>query len=481
MPSERPNILFVVLDTVRARSLSLYGASHNPDVTLSRLAADGDLYTTAIAPSAWTLPSHVSMFTGELPSEHGATGPAASLDPGGSLPQRLAAAGYQTFGASANPFIGSKNSFADAFDEFCHLIPTPTTRLFERGNDALDLARNIDATGLGKLPVAGRRIAATDAPIRTATNLLWYQLSRRQSSRERRNRALSGGTEITRELTQFFHRTDGPFFAFANYMEAHRPYCAPKSYIEQYYPDDIDIDPDDVDLDPWAHILGVDEHTAAEIRAAKALYTAAIAYLDDQIELLLDEMDNAGIRENTIVVVTSDHGEAFGERGRLDHNCLYQPVTHVPLIIDHPGRGHSETTRPVSLRSLYPTLLHAAGIDDADGSSLFAHEATKEPVVSQYLDLHVKYLDRRFETERVDPYRERLQSSFSSTHQLLVGERGTEELLSMNGRAKPIKGKEQIREQLRMGIPSFKDTTLSQADSNSGPDKEMLRSLGYLE
>jgi arylsulfatase A-like enzyme len=478
---ETPNVLFVVLDTVRAQSLSLYGATHTPDSNLSRLADNGELYTTAIAPSAWTLPSHVSMFTGQLPSQHGVTSPAASLDNDGSLPRRLAGAGYQTFGASANPFIGGRNGFKNVFDEFRHVIPTPTTSVFEAGDDAAALARSIDSTGVEKISSAGRQAISADAPIRTTLNLVWYQLSRRRSERQRDGQQLSGGTEITRELVQFFKRTDDPFFAFGNYMEAHRPYCAPERYVEQYYPNDIDIDPESVELDPWSHILGVDEHTDTEIRAAEGIYTAAIAYLDDQIQSLLNGLDDAGVRENTIIIVTSDHGEAFGEHGRLDHNCLYQPVTRVPLIIDHPERHQAVTSRPVNLRSLYPTILEAAGITDVDGTSIFADSITDAPVVSQYLELHIKALERRFDAEIIAPYRERIQSSFSSTHQLLVGEDSSDELLSMDEHAEPVSDIEPIREQLRAVIPAFPDEKSAQLAAGDGPDEEILRSLGYLE
>jgi hypothetical protein len=135
----------------------------------------------------------------------------------------------------------------------------------------------------------------------------------------------------------------------------------------------------------------------------------------------------------------------------------------------------------VNLRSLYPTLLRLAGINDVGGVSLFDQSAPANPVVSQYLELHVKELARRFDAETLAPYRERLQSSFSSTHQLLVGEDGLEELLSRDEGGESVDDEDAVRKQLRATIPPFENATTSRQAVDGGPDEEMLRSLGYLE
>lgn len=480
MARPSPNILFVVLDTVRAKSLSLYGPEEDPGTNLDQLGTGGRTYTRAVAPSAWTVPSHASMFTGRLPSEHNVTSPDARLDPAESLPRRLADVGYTTFGASANPFIGPRNGFADAFEEFHHVVPTPTTHLFEGGCDALAVARGVDETGLQKLPAIASRVARGPAPLRTGGNLLWYKLSQHRSRLERERQSLSGGPKITDAISTFIRRKNLPFFAFANYMEAHGPYCAPDEYVDRFYPDDAELEPEEIELDPWQHMLGVDKHSDAEIEASRGLYRAAIAYLDDQVASLLETLESAGIREETIVVVTSDHGEAFGERGRLDHNCLYQPVTRVPLVVDHPERAPAEVSTPVSLRSLYSTLLDAADIESDAGPTL-SDTSDDDPVLSQYFGLHVKNLKRRFDPEQLRPFTERFQSAFTPEFQLLVGDRDTEELLPMDGSVQPVAGNEATRERLRSMLPPFPDSESQDTSSAGGPDEELLRSLGYIE
>ena len=472
------NVLFVVLDTVRAKSLSSYESSHRIDNCLQEVADRGEMYTNAIAPSAWTLPSHVSMFTGQLPSEHGVISPSDQLESDESLPLLLEEAGFDTFGISANPFIGSRNGFSEVFAEFQHVVPTPTTRAFEKGGDALTIVRSVNETKTTKIHAIASQIAQSEAPLRTGANLLWYKLSQIRARRRRERQDLTWGPEITESLSQFFHSASPPFFAFANYMEAHRPYCAPQKYIHRFFPDDVGIDPEEVELDPWAHILGVEKHTDEEIRAARGLYRAAIAYLDDQLRQLLDALEEAGIRNETLVVVTSDHGEAFGERGRLDHNCLYQPVTRVPLILDHPSREPAEVSTPVSLCQLFPTVLEVAGINGFEGRTLF--EKPPDAVCSQYLDLHVKDLRKRFDKEKLDPFTKRLQSAFNREFQFLLDDQGADELIPLDGSVQPITGRESVRDELAQYLPEFEEVIHSTPESE-GPDEELLRSLGYIE
>jgi arylsulfatase A-like enzyme len=159
--------------------------------------------------------------------------------------------------------------------------------------------------------------------------------------------------------------TTRPYFAFLNYFDAHAPYLPPEPFARRFRPVRPRGDLESRALDAWS---------PAEISELADAHDGAIAYLDDQIGRLVDELDRRGGLANTIVVITADHGEQLGEHGLLDHaNSLYLPLLHVPLIIVAPRGVPPGMRRPesVSLRDLAATLLDLTG----SGTSGFPGES----------------------------------------------------------------------------------------------------------
>ena len=327
-----PNILFLVLDTVRAASLSLYGLPRPTSPTLERLGRDGVVFDQALAPAPWTLPSHASMFTGRWPHEL-STGWFRPLDGRDStLAEALAARGYRTGGFVAN------------------LIYTDHEKGLARGFQRYE-----------------------DFPLGLATLLRSCTLTRRLSD-TRAFRRLLGTDEVlgrkhAAEVNAEFlawQATTGPrpFFAFLNYFDAHDPYLPPRDWFRRIAGHDR---PDD--LSPFRRRGMAGRHAgmpAVEVQLERDAYEAAIAWLDDEIRQLLERLDARGVLANTIVVVTSDHGEEFGEHGVYLHgHTLFRQAVHVPLLVWAPGRAPAgrRVERPVSLRDLPATLLEftAAG------------------------------------------------------------------------------------------------------------------------
>jgi arylsulfatase A-like enzyme len=153
--------------------------------------------------------------------------------------------------------------------------------------------------------------------------------------------------EVSREFLDWLDEVDDrPFFAFLNYFDAHAQYYAPAKFRQPYHSDNDDLD----------------------------AYDAAIGYLDDELGKLFAELERRGVLDNTIVVVTSDHGEAFGEHGLWTHgNSLYEIELHVPLIVRHPATVPAGIRVPgfVSLRNLPATLTDlTGGPAEFQGSSL---------------------------------------------------------------------------------------------------------------
>ena len=336
-----PNVLLIVLDDVRAASLSLYGHVRPTTPNLERLARRGVVFTEARSTAPWTLPSHASMMTGRWPHEL-SVGPDLPLD--GTFPtlaEALGRVGYATAG-----FVG--NTY------YCHTM-YGMDRGFARyedvyANQTVSLFETVRSSGLGR-----RVIQALGYPIRYAV-----EENANRKSAEMLNRDVLGWLA---------GRPAGePFFVFVNYYDAHTPYV-------------IHGDPDSrfgLAALPMAQHREIDRRFL-DLAAGKPLpaddsrgrivddgytlyqdsYESCIAYLDRQVGLLVDEIDRRGLLENTLVIVTSDHGEQLGERGLLGHGLsLYRREVHVPLLVIPPSRSSSARTvhEPVSNREIPATV-----------------------------------------------------------------------------------------------------------------------------
>jgi arylsulfatase A-like enzyme len=162
------------------------------------------------------------------------------------------------------------------------------------------------------------------------------------------------------------NRPARPFFAFLNYFDVHEPYDPPPPFDTMY--------------DPVGDLIwrqkGQDttDYTPHELEQLRARYDGAIAYLDDQLGQLLQEMSSRGALENTVVIITSDHGEALGEHGGIGHFGLQWRTLHVPLVVldPHGGPAGRRVEVPVSLRDLPATIADLVNLDDSPfpGTSL---------------------------------------------------------------------------------------------------------------
>jgi len=309
-----PNVLLIILDTVRASSMSLYGHYRPTTPFLERWAGRGVVFSNAISPSSWTLPAHASLFTGRWPHELTA-GLGVPLDrtyP--TLAEIMAERGYQTAGFSANWGNASES--------------TGLARGFLRYED---------------FPVGWGRFLVSSWSAKWLANRI-FPLSRPewqlqgQTARQNSNDFLGWWAEADQ---------DRPFFAFLNYMDAHAPYASPPEYRERFPSDQPVIQPTTERMD------------SALLEGTRAAYDASIAYLDAELERLFALLEADGAMANTVVVVTSDHGEQFGEHGLMDHgNSLYEPLIRVPLVVVFPPGLPAGATvdASVTTRDLAATL-----------------------------------------------------------------------------------------------------------------------------
>jgi arylsulfatase A-like enzyme len=323
-----PNVLLIVMDTVRYESLSLHGYNRDTSPNLVRLAKRGVRFEQARTPAPWTLPAHASMFTGRWPHELnvGEDRPLDSTHP--TLAEFFVSRGYVTSGFIANTyFCNSWYGLGRGFDRYEDFDDDETT---------VTLAETFRCSALGRrlMGFAGM-VSGGSRPRKDAARI--------------NHDFLSWVSEQEQE-----HR---PFFAFLNYFDAHTPYLLPDG-IDRHFglrpegPADLEI------LRLWNE-RPKQNVTQREATLVHDAYDDCIAYLDDQLGKLFDELERRGMLINTLVIVTSDHGEQLGEHGIFGHGkSLYAQEVRVPLLIIPPGgmTAGMSVRDPVSLRDLAATV-----------------------------------------------------------------------------------------------------------------------------
>ena len=310
--ARRPNVVLISLDTLRPDHLGCYGGSKEVSPRLDALAAQGLRFSQAYSVSSYTLPSHASMLTGQYPAVHGAVDRRDHLDPSCSpfLARLLADAGYVTAAFTGGGYVSPTYGFAEGFDRYS--VNDPVWALDElRG-------RMLLATGEER---NGERASAKLALLRRyAAPMIASWIERQQ---------------------------DGvPFFLFLHTYIAHN-YAPDKQRLEQFgLLGEQDLQ------EPFTHHKDRDRYNdggpfpegAEALRASLrkeylAYYDATIAMADEFVGGVLDALERAGLARDTIVIVTSDHGEEFGEHAFFGHGeTLFEAAVRVPLIARLPER-----------------------------------------------------------------------------------------------------------------------------------------------
>ena len=346
LPSAPPgarNAVLIVWDTVRAYNLPTHLYPRPTAPNLERWARQGVRYQVAVAPTSWTYPSHTCFLTGRWPSQLNSQWDLVLDSPDPTLAEYLTSRGYQTAGFSANTnYLTYETGLDRGFTHFEDYPLTPQS-FFGR-----------TAPGFW---ILNRIIGQTDFYM-----LKWFFI------RSRDARAINDG--FLAWLPR--RRPDRPFFAFLNYYDAHAPY-----FPSPRHPARFGVGP----KSPRDYRLLYKFHEATksiklpvrDIAMARDCYDDCIAFLDEQLGKLLEELKRQGLLDNTLVIITSDHGEAFGDHGLFGHgNSLYLDEIAVPLVMLCPGAPAGRVVdAAVSLRDLPATVLDLLGL--ADGSPLPGH------------------------------------------------------------------------------------------------------------
>jgi arylsulfatase A-like enzyme len=361
-PADRPNVLWIVWDTVRSDRLSVYGYDRPTTPFLERWAEDARVFENCLSTAGSTTPSHASMFTGLLPSEHGTYHTSRMLpDRLDTIAELLGGAGYQTYLFAANPHISEKQNFQQGFD------------VHEHPWDARYREEAI-------------RIVASKVPANDRSSDLPAKL---ESGELKPWNIKAAGELAHRGVLEWLNarEPERPWFAFLNYMEAHIPYIPSLEFREAMVPAAQVARSFEIDNRPvarWAYNFELHEFTEEELEILGAVYDAALLELDGMLERLLTDLEGRGLLENTIVILASDHGEHLGEHHLLDHQfALYDPILRVPLIVHYPARfAAGRESSPVVHYDIFPTLLELCGVEppaelDSHAVSLLAPESDR--------------------------------------------------------------------------------------------------------
>lgn len=316
-----PNVLLIGIDTLRADHLPVYGYTAGRTPYIDALARGGIRYARAFAQASWTRPAFATIFTGLYPSSHGAMHKADLLpDRVDTLAELLQRAGYRTVGFPNNANISPAFHFQQGFDEYHYLEPA----LFFGADDVAS-----QLTLYNGLRLVRERFFAGHVDVDN-----YYHPAERVTDAAIRWLDDAGAST--------------PFFLFVHYMDPHDPY-----FVHPY------------DGEAFARVST--PNPAPELAARfRTLYDGEIAYLDEHLGRLLDALRRTGRYDDTLIVLTADHGEEFHEHGGWWHGTtLYDEQIHVPLIVKpvgaaSQGRVAEELAMSVDIA---PTVLAAARLD----------------------------------------------------------------------------------------------------------------------
>jgi arylsulfatase A-like enzyme len=313
------NVLLISIDSLRADHVGCYGYGRETTPEIDQLASEGTVFANHVSTTSWTLPAHISLFTGQEISVHGVATDGFSLHPAvPTLAESLRAAGYRTAAFCSSPYMNP------AFG-------------FDRG---FDLYHNIDT----------EKEDFVDTVLPSET----------ERDRVHRETTSPRITELAENWLE--ENASEPFFLFLHFWDPHYDYDPPPPYDRIFNPGYTgDIDGRNYIHNDRVH-PGMDPEDLEQIIA---LYDGEIAFTDRHLGMVLDKLKELDLYDRTLIIVTGDHGDEFFEHGNKGHRLtLYEEVIRVPLVISLPGKenqaGRVETT--AGIIDIAPTILDRLGV-----------------------------------------------------------------------------------------------------------------------
>lgn len=318
------HVILITVDTLRADVLSCYNHQSASTPNIDQLASDGILFTKAISPAPWTLPSIASIMTGLSPSVHMATSLSSKLpDNLPTLAEYMRDAGYFTVAIGSNDMLKSRSNISQGFLKYNIFSQSPGNTFGERLLNRL--------SSVIRLPNTFLLNASTDDLTNLASNWL-------KSTDEK------------------------DFFLWVHYFDPHSPYSPPANYLPKKEPPPAigASSPRLLKVRSGFLVLSL-----AERKWIKDLYNSEVHYVDDNIGRLISTLKRLNLYNESLIIFTSDHGEEFWEHGGFEHgHTLYNELLWVPLIIKLPmSVSNRQISEAVSIQRIMPTILDLCKID----------------------------------------------------------------------------------------------------------------------
>ena len=430
--SSRPNIVLLTVDALRADHVTSYGYDRETTPVLDEFAQDGLRFTHAFSPSSHTREAIPAILTGCY-SDVCVDGSYSLIET--SISEVLTDAGYTTGAFHSNPYISPAYGYDKGFNVFDDDLHFSNYKFITLAQRALDKLRN---------------------------------------------RHYADAETITNRALSFVRSATEPFFLWVHYMDPHGPYCPPISYQESYHSDTVSQKRASR-MYKRAAVSDPDSITKAERHEMMNLYDGEIRYTDDQIGALLDGLRDLDVLYESIVLISSDHGDAFGERGFYGHpRRLDLELVHVPLLVWESNCSPMVVEDPVSTLDILPTILDSVEPtrskdgDELSGVSLYKHMEASEPdrlVFSQVRSEDGTH--RRFSARSIDGARFiEWKVDFDSNEYEIVDEwgDGSDELAR------------QVRQHSQRRINNASKTEQQPVDTeDSARIEQRLEALGYKE
>ncbi len=465
--NKAPNVILISIDTLRADHLSCYGYNRESTPNIDRLASAGLRFSNAISTAVWTPPAHASMLTGVNPTQHGVLHQNKLRPNIQTIGEHLQKQGYQTAGFVNNSQVGELVGLDRGHTDFFEVWKGYSKhQVYQKAKLKIKTASGYADHGAA------------------ATNKLVYKWLNRQ------------------------WQTDNPFYLFIHYIDAHNPLRAPRPFRFKYLSAELRKRVDmnkiwRVAENPLICLTDDLELSQSEIEALTCLYDEEIAYVDCKIGQLTSWLARQGILNNTLLIITADHGEHLGERQMYSHVAsLYQPIVHIPLIIHFPPGGNNGEVRdfPVQHIDILPTILDACKLKkNADnttpGQSLLS--ADSETTASRYLfaewEGRVPYfvrdrLAKRNNDRAIEQMTNKKWLCRNGDHKLIMDASGGSELYDLKNdptETHEIGDREpETLARMTKALSDYRNNATDESsesyDYSEGAVKEHLKALGYL-
>lgn len=468
MAVSTPNIVLLSLDSLRADHLPIYGYNRNTSPTLTEFGnrSDTTVFKNAFATTAWTLPSHASLFTGLPTVQHGLYDEGLRIDPELTLASHLSKADYDTTAFLNNGWL-TNGGLTEAFDEVIEIFNMETVDGFlERNINRLEMIFSMQDSG-------------ADSSVQSFRE--WIQ----------NNKADTGN--ISRR---------SPFFSFFHLMEPHYIYGPKRPYHKQYNDQSVVrslIKQREIYTTRGRYFAGETSISPQQMRRFVDLYDSEIRYLDSKIAEIFDELQRANEFENSLIIIMGDHGELFGEYDLIGHHfSLSDELLRVPLFVKWPNGTNpvaaNESEAFVSISNIFNTVINAAGESSSDefdrvsleeqhmnnNKRIFAHYQAPESMLESFREQVNKQFSFR------DEYNTELSVVRDGAHKLVVTNHDAR-LYDLDSKESEVDDQSSNRPKLTADLQDVLDHHMSQnalatqstTEFGEGVQKQ-LEDLGYI-